>query len=488
MKAKTHFLRVLRIVLASVMLLCMMWLFIDTTGFAARHLGWMAKMQFLPAVLRLFVAASTVTLAVVALTLLCTWLFGRIYCSVICPLGIMQDIFTRLGGQKWHKKIWRHLGHSRWHYEKPNPKVRTGLFIVFVVILLLWHPLASLIEPYSLFGRIVHSLTMTYDQPLMQTLSVFLFVIVAVWAFVDGREWCNTVCPVGTILSYVSKHSLFGIYIDPGKCTGCQACERKCKAKCIDAKNHFVDTSRCVDCFDCLDKCQFDALSFGKMDLRNQGITERRKADATKQMDTSRRTFLAMAGTLAATGLASAQHKTDGGLAIIEDKQVPPRQVPLKPAGSQSLKRFTQLCTSCQLCVTACPEHILRPSSDLQTLLQPEMHFEYGYCLTGCTRCGDICPTGAILQITKEEKTAYQIGHAVWIAENCVVNTDEVSCGNCERHCPTGAIIMVENRRGLKIPTVDTEKCIGCGHCEYVCPSRPFSAIYVEGHQQHRRI
>ena len=486
MKAKTHFLRVLRIVLASVMLVGLTWLLADTTGLAAQHVGWMAKMQFLPAVLRLFVAASLVTLAVVVLTLLFTWLFGRFYCSVICPLGIMQDLFTWMGGQKWLKKIWRHLGHNRWHYEAGHLHVRAGVFTAFLILLLLWHPIASLIEPYSLFGRIVHSLTSSSaGAGFLLISSLLLFVGIGVWAFVDGREWCNTVCPVGTILGTVSKYSLFHITIDAEKCTGCRACERKCKAKCIDAQNHTVDTSRCVDCFDCLDKCQAGAIAFGGQKSRVGGRESKLESQET---DSARRKFLGMLGVLAATGVAEAKPKTDGGLAVIEDKQVPQRQVPLKPAGSQSVKRFTQLCTSCQLCVTACPEHILRPSTELETLLQPEMQYDKGYCLTGCTRCADICPTGAILPLSKEEKTSYQIGHAVWIRENCVVETDGVSCGNCARHCPTGAILMVDNGQGRLIPAVDTEKCIGCGHCEYVCPSRPFSAIYVEGHQQHRRI
>lgn len=90
------------------------------------------------------------------------------------------------------------------------------------------------------------------------------------------------------------------------------------------------------------------------------------------------------------------------------------------------------------------------------------------------------------------EKSAIQIGHAVWIAQNCIVNTDKVSCGNCARHCPTGAIQMIpkdeNDESSPKIPVVNTERCIGCGACENLCPARPFSAIYVEGHEMHRVI
>ena len=107
-------------------------------------------------------------------------------------------------------------------------------------------------------------------------------------------------------------------------------------------------------------------------------------------------------------------------------------------------------------------------------------------------RCAEVCPAGAIHLTSLAEKSAIQIGHAVWIKENCVPLTDGMECGNCARHCPTGAIQMVasdpEKTDSPKIPVVNVEKCIGCGACENLCPSRPFSAIYVTGHQMHRII
>ena len=153
----------------------------------------------------------------------------------------------------------------------------------------------------------------------------------------------------------------------------------------------------------------------------------------------------------------------------------------------------------------------MRPSQSLDSFLQPEMQYDKGYCRPECTTCSEVCPAGAIRPITVEQKTAVQIGHAVFVKENCVVFTDGVSCGNCAHHCPSGAIQMVpdgegytlntengrwydslgnmvDTRRISMIPSVNTEKCIGCGACEYLCPSRPFSAIYVEGHEVHREI
>ena len=209
-------------------------------------------------------------------------------------------------------------------------------------------------------------------------------------------------------------------------------------------------------------------------------------------MDSARRSFL-LATALAATA-AMAQKKeklTDGGLAELEDKVAPERQTPLTPPGSLSFQHFAQRCTGCQLCVSECPNGVLRPSTDLLHLMLPVMSYERGYCRPECTRCSEVCPAGAIVPFDKPEKSAIHIGHAVWIKKNCVPLTDGVECGNCARHCPTGAIEMVmlneDDEESPMVPAVNEEACIGCGACEYVCPSRPFSAIVVEGNEVHRK-
>ena len=186
--------------------------------------------------------------------------------------------------------------------------------------------------------------------------------------------------------------------------------------------------------------------------------------------------------------LGSQSKKVDGGLAAIIDKKVPERTVPLTPFGSESVKDFYQKCVACQLCINACPNNVLRPSSDLSRLMQPEMGYEKGYCRPECTECSQVCPAGAILPLTPEEKTQFHIGTATIERSLCVAE-DGISCGNCARHCPVGAILMVAkdpaDDASPMIPVVDEAKCIGCGACENLCPSRPFSAIKVNGLSVH---
>ena len=265
-----------------------------------------------------------------------------------------------------------------------------------------------------------------------------------------------------------------------------------------------MDYSRCVACMDCIDTCRHGAISL-KLLKSLKPLQTSPEGEASKIETPStptgggegagmgRGSFLSMLGILATTATLKAQEKkVDGGLAVIEDKQIPKRTTPIVPPGALSARDFARHCTACQFCVSVCPNEVLRPSTDLTKLMQPEMSYERGYCRPECTRCSEVCPAGAIRPITVADKSATQIGHAVWVKKNCVPLTDGVECGNCARHCPTGAIQMVPSDVARpdspKIPVIDTERCIGCGACENLCPARPFSAIYMEGHEVHREV
>ena len=243
---------------------------------------------------------------------------------------------------------------------------------------------------------------------------------------------------------------------------------------------------------DCINTCTHGAIQY-RIFHKNKKVATFNQIPDNKPADTARRNFLTVTATVAAaTALKAQEKKVDGGLAVITDKAVPKRDTPIVPPGALSVRNFTSHCTACQLCVSVCPNSVLRPSTGLETLMQPEMSYERGYCRPECTRCGEVCPAGAIRPITVAEKSSEQIGHAVWIRKNCIPLTDGLECGNCARHCPTGAIQMIhsdaDNPDSIKIPAINVERCIGCGACENLCPARPFSAIYVEGHKQHRKV
>ena len=486
-------LRKIRTILAAVFFVLITLLFLDFTGTLHHWLSWMAKIQFLPAVMAFNVV---VVVALIALTLV----FGRIYCSVICPLGVFQDLLARL-----HRKK------NKYSYSKEVKWLRYPVLAVFVLAGVAGiGSLFQLLAPYSAYGRIAtiifqpiwklgnNLLAMMAERMdsyafytidnWMRSLPVLIIaavtlVVLVVLAWRGGRTYCNTICPVGTILSFFARFSWLKIRFDEEKCKNCSLCSKNCKAACIDFKTHTVDYSRCVACGNCIDSCKFDALKYSP--------SMQTKKNAS--VDASKRSFLLASALVSTAAMAQKKEKLmDGGLADIEDKVAPQRQTPLTPPGSLSFQNLSTRCTGCQLCVSECPNQVLRPSGDLMHLMQPTMSYEHGYCRPECTRCSEVCPAGAIKKIDKPEKTSIQIGHAVWIKKNCVVLADEVECGNCARHCPSGAIEMVpldhDNEDSPKVPAINEAACIGCGACEYVCPSRPFSAIYVEGHEVHRKI
>ena len=497
-------LRKIRILLATVMMIGITWLFLDFTGTAYHWLGWMPKIQLLEALL----AGSVI---IVLLLTVLTLVLGRIYCSVICPLGIMMDIFGWFG--KKAKK-------NRYTYSKEKKWLRYPLLAVLIIAHVVGLAvLVQLLAPYSTFGIIATNLLQPayqagnnvlaaiaehYDSYAFYHSEIWLrsisslviaavmLVIIAVIAWRNGRTWCNTICPVGTLLSLISRFSLLKIHFDIDKCRNCSMCSKNCKASCIDFKTHTVDASRCVVCGDCIESCKFGALSLSHRPLQKEKGPK--PSDTEEQSPKGgRRSFLLASAMLTTAALAQSKDKImDGGLAEIEDKVAPERQTPLTPPGSLSAQNMARNCTGCQLCISQCPNQVLRPSSDLMHLMQPIMSYERGYCRPECNRCSEVCPAGAIKPIKHEDKASTQIGHAVWIKKNCIPLTDGVECGNCARHCPVGAIEMVpsnpDDEESPYVPAVNESRCIGCGACEYLCPARPFSAIYVEGHEVHKEV
>ena len=304
-------------------------LFLDFTGTLHTWFGWMAKIQFLPAVLAL---NAGVILLLVVLTLV----FGRVYCSVICPLGVFQDVVSWISGRRKKKRY-------RFTYSPAKNVLRYGVLALFVIALIAGiGSFVALLAPYSSYGRIASNLFAPiyglgnnalaylaeradsyafYETSIwLKSLPTFIiaaltFIVISVLAWRNGRTYCNTVCPVGTVLGFLSRFSLLRVTIDKEKCNACGLCSRKCKAACIDGKSHTVDYSRCVACMDCIDTCKHGAISYRLHRRKDNSIKQ--SVDA-KQIDDARRSFLTATALVATTAALKAQEKkVDGGLAII---------------------------------------------------------------------------------------------------------------------------------------------------------------------------
>ena len=500
MNKKKNNLRGIRIAAACIFLAGITLLFM---GIGADWWGWMAKLQFLPAVLRTIGSATFLNLAVVAGIIALTLIFGRIYCSVICPLGVFQDFiiwFKRRNGLVRHKELSEYKVNAEsdrsgqqagkepvlkatvkhFAYSPERKIVRYGFLALTIAAMIAGiQVFVALIAPYSAYGKIVRGIVATSDgSSLSLTVTgLLLLLIIIICALFGGRIWCNTVCPVGTVLGLFSRFALLKPRIDAEKCVHCGRCVRGCKSSCIDGDKLSIDYSRCVDCFDCIGRCKEGAISYGLP-------VARKKEEAGTEKGVSRRKFLGIAAMLAGAGLAEstvAKAADQGGFAPVTPKQTPGRAGRIVPPGAKSADNFYDKCTACQLCVTACPNNVLRPSSDLQHFLQPEAGYENGFCRPECVECSQVCPAGAILPVSVEEKSQIHIGRAKVNPDQCI------DCGNCAHHCPTGAIRMlkIEGYDRPK-PVVMEEVCIGCGACEYLCPVRPISAITVDGLQTHR--
>ena len=537
-------LKYFRIVISIVMLLALGFLFLDFNETLSsswyRGFTWMqfvpSLMMFLQTVVHGLVVTAYGFIVVIILTLL----FGRVYCSYICPLGIFQDVIN------WCSVKARSIGKKKFRFRFAPSKTRLRYSILAIILLSLFTGsllLLNILEPYSNFGRFVanffrplyitcnnllvkvfehfgsyalYPVTVAKTDPLAFIVPVVMFGLVGWLSVWRGRLFCNTVCPVGTLLGLISKASLFKIRFDASDCNQCGKCMFVCKSQCINIKNKEVDFERCVGCGNCIKACNKNAIHYAKAFARKR-VEVKQDPVAVQPMstDVSKRNFLfdsvLFTATLSGLPLVKSyaqpngrfnqhrqirrrlrrhEHETDALHELGKGKgqfEFVSSNV-ATPPGSQNVKHFKQACTACHLCVSACPTKVLQPSfleHGLGGMMQPYMDYDTNFCNYECTRCSEICPNGAILPLTVDQKRTTQIGVVRFEKRNCVVFIDGTSCGSCSEHCPTKAVRMVPYKGLLTIPEVTPEICVGCGACEYACPSTPYKAIVVDGHPIH---
>lgn len=230
------------------------------------------------------VIPSSIALCMGALLfwLCATFFMGRIYCSTVCPVGTLSDLFMRLRrelGRIFPRRLrlqFRWKESKRWRYHV------MALYYVCLVIGLMFVPFA--LEPWN----IVRDAASTFDPEAVSTtwsvlgagmavgivVGLVMLLIVAVWGFICGRDYCNIICPLGQTMALIGRYALLHIEFDPDKCISCMQCEEVCRSSCIQVKTRRVDNSRCVKCLDCVCRCPAQAIR----------LTANRKRAATPLM------------------------------------------------------------------------------------------------------------------------------------------------------------------------------------------------------------
>jgi ferredoxin len=506
-------LKVARVATAIVVFVGFTTAFVDFRGFSPAPLGHtLAQTQFVPGFVSLMAGAMGTAFFVVGIVVALA--IGRIYCSAICPLGILQDIITRISGWLPRKKKFL-------PFAKPQTTLRqVFLWSTVAAIVVGWGGFAfALLDPYSNFGRIMSTLV----RPLLTAannsivglanaagtqsfyrveppwagmgailLPAIFLTVVAVMSALRGRLYCNTICPVGTALGLLSRFAAFRIAIDKTACTKCGDCLRSCKAQCIDLRAGTIDASRCVACYNCVGVCDHHGIGY-RFSWKKKAAQATPTKTSLTAPDSPRRAFLAsIAGGIAASSVALSRAR-----ATIPTEEATPTLVrsgeasrAICPPGSRSVDQFLDRCTSCHLCISACPTHVLQPAFleyGLEGLLKPRLDYRSAYCLFECTRCSEVCPDEAISLIDFAAKQITQIGVADFYQSRCVVELNGTDCAACSEHCPTKAVTTKPFRDNLRLPVLNQSLCVGCGACEYACPVKPTKAIIVTGRSTHAK-
>jgi len=452
-----------------------------------------------------------------------TIFLGRFFCGWICPLGTLNHWISEIPSERLRRKGRHKIESNRY---KRYQRLKYYILFFFLAGSLTGGLQTGLLDPLPLLARSLGTFVLPtlhaaalgliqfakapgfgpfltvpeamYDAvapiflPFRQmhfhaiTTIGILFTLILVFNRVFTRFWCRGICPLGALLGLFSRFAIFGLQKDESTCDHCNLCLLHCQG----ADNPDVGArwrqSECHLCLNCQAICPNNSLRFKFFPNRTGTKANPPPID---KIDVSKRKTV---GSLAA-GLVMLPVLRSG-----DSFEANANPKLIRPPGSVSEEDFLARCIRCGQCMRVCPNNALHPTlleSGLEGIWSPIMIARIGYCEPTCTLCGQVCPTGAILELTTGEKVGNdktppnRIGTAFIDKGRCLPWAMDRPCIVCEEWCPTSpkAIYLKEetitNRNGDKVtlqrPYIDPDLCTGCGACEFACPVVGEAAVYV---------
>ncbi len=461
-----------------------------------------------------------------------TIFLGRFFCGWVCPLGSLNNLISEIPSERLRRKGRQKMESNRF---KKYQRIKYYIFFFFIGAAVLGTLQIGLLDPLPLLARSIGTVVLptlhtaaagtvgwmksfgfpplgkaaqaVYDliSPLLLNFRLvhfhaiftiaILFAAILVMNRIYTRFWCRGICPLGAMLGIFSRYAIFGLKKDEKVCNKCNECLLHCQGGDNPDIGSSWRQAECHLCLNCQAICPKSALKFRF--FPEQEATKTNPAGVQKVDVSRRKVIISVAGGLALYPL----FRSGDSFQVNTESRL------IRPPGAVAEDNFLARCIRCGQCMRVCPNNALHPTlleSGLEGIWSPILIAKIGYCEPTCTLCGQVCPTGAILPLTLNQKVGdnstppNRIGTAFVDRGRCLPWAMARPCIVCEEWCPTSpkTIYLKEetviNRNGMPVtvkqPYIDPALCTGCGACEYACPIADRSAIYVTSVGESRSV